>query len=95
MTKKLTKKERNMVDRWYNSDCTNIYDFYVNPSYQKVRAFNWHVENALRLGATQPIITGGNDSFFSIAYAYTDENDREILIYATGRNTYEIDITEI
>ena len=68
----MTKSERReyYIDRYRNSNCTTVTQFYKNPSERKI-AIGYNIKDHLyKINGKRYRILGGNGFFFTCAYCY-------------------------
>ena len=89
-------KEKAFYARYKSTsgDVCELWQVYSNPSYYKVRAYDYCREIYYKLNGYGFKITSANTSFFSIGFLYDtiDEETGEIIThchYRTGRNVYD------
>ena len=91
----MNKKQRReyYVQRFVDSDCTSVMDYYVELSDTKV-AIEQNIKSQIleRNGKCYRIL-GGNTFHFTCAYVYPKE-DKWILVVETYGNHHEFDLTD-
>ena len=80
--KNLTKKQKiEIVKAYEQSNLTDIYEAYKNPSHYKVCAFMWCEELMKKYGGFDLRIIGYNCMQFSAGFQYEDKNT-EVVMFA-------------
>lgn len=91
----MNKKQRRdyYVQRFVNSHCTSIMDYYVKPSDSKVAIEQNIKSQMLEHNGKCYCILGGNPFHFTCAYVYL-KDDTWILVVETAHNHLEYDLTD-
>lgn len=89
----MNKKQRReyYVQRFVDSDCTSVMDYYVEPSDTKVAIEQKIKRQMLERNGKRYRILGGNTFHFTCAYVYPKE-DKWILVVETYGNHHEFDL---
>ena len=88
----MTKKEKGMLWSYNHSDIYSIFDAYKNPSQNKIRAYNFCINDEIAHNGYNGKITGAGCQFFSYAFKYIGKNGEERLRYHTYANVYDFEI---
>ena len=88
---KLSKREVEMVERYYDADDTDIYDAYDRPSKAMRDAFRRCVNMKCEMNGNDLRITGHSSYRFSCAFRYFN-NGVEFLRYITKDHNYDINL---
>ena len=91
----MNKKQRRdyYVQRFVDSHCTSIMDYYVKPSDSKVAIEQNIKSQMLEHNGKCYYILGGNPFHFTCAYVYP-KDDTWILVVETAYNHLEYDLTD-
>ena len=79
----MTKREAQVVDRYYASNATTLRDVYGRWSDRKEKAYMDCVRKKVEMNGNNLRIIGANTDKFSVGFAFTDENGEECLMYIT------------
>lgn len=90
---RITKDDIAKVNRYLDSSCTDIYEWYGKVSSGKRSAYKTCKEKQEMYDGYDFRITGGNSYTFSCAFKYKI-NDEEYLYYMTKGGDYEISMKE-
>lgn len=66
-----------------NSNMTNLYDLYKQPSTYKFRAYNYCRDMYNNYNGYDFRIIGGNCQAFSVGFKYKNKNGKEMFVYIT------------
>lgn len=91
MTKlnKTTKKAKQWIRAYNNSNYYNIESFYTRPSYNKIRIEQGLKEKMCSIRGHGYRVLSGNSSFFTCGYL---SSDKKHLYIETFANTFEIEL---
>lgn len=87
--KKLTKKEQEILNRYYNSRNYSLGDIYKSYSFEKGRAEAIIKNEMQKKDGWGYKILGANSNTFSCAYCYSNEFGEIVLVYHTAYNKKE------
>lgn len=94
----MTKKQESMLNsyewalRYYGR--RTLYDAYKSCSYEKQRAYDYCLNLESELNGYDGSVVGASVFFFSYAFKYMDNENREHLMYITHANDYDFVIQE-
>lgn len=91
----MNKEQRrtDYVQRFMDSDCTSVMNYYVKPSYKKVNIEQDIKKQVLARNGKRYRVLGGNVFCFTCAYVYP-KDDTWILVVKTVSNHLEYDLTD-
>lgn len=87
--KKLTKKQEEILRRYYNSNNYSLNDIYKSYSFEKGRAEALIKNEMLEKNGHGYKVLGRNTFSFSCAYTYYNELGETVLVYHTASNRKE------
>lgn len=89
----MNKAERReyFVQRFMDSDCTSVMNYYVKPSDKKVAIEQGIKEQMLARNGKHYRVLNGNSFYFTCAYVYP-KDDAWILVVKTVSNHYELEL---
>lgn len=90
----MNKKQQAMLTNYNNANSNSVREFYQKPSYYKQQAEKRILVEKRNINGYDYRVIGGNSSFFSCGYKYTDDNNKEHLVYHTYANRYDFIIEE-
>ena len=95
----MTKKQKQMLSAYLNSDCRDLDDAYGRCSYAKERAYAWCESKRERLNGYSPRIPSHNTFQFTYAFIFEKVNDETGVVeawmdYETASNSYQFMLTD-
>ena len=84
----MTKKQKQMLNSYVNSNIRTIYEAYREPSNNKLKAYEYCKADMVAHNGFDFRITGVSSHYFSCAYRYIDTDGNTRLVYHTHANRY-------
>lgn len=90
----MTNKEKQFLNKYNKADCYYVKEFYQRPSWRKIAIEHAIIIEMRNYNGYDYKVVGGNCNFFTCGYKYTDNNNKEHLVYHTYANRYDFIIGE-